>query len=90
MHRTKLFLILAALSFIPTLCLHSVGEEGLYTISSMEMWESKDWLIQTVYGVNQQRPPLMNWLVIGVSSLIGWSHVLVAARIVQKSRMLGR
>jgi len=89
MHRTKLFLILAALSFIPTLWLYSVGEEGLYTISSMEMWESKDWLIQTVYGINQQRPPLMNWLVIGVSSLIGWSHVLVATRIVTIAATLG-
>lgn len=89
MQRTKLLLILAALSFIPSLWFYTVGEEGIYTISSMEMWQSKNWLIQTMYGLNLQRPPLMNWLVIGVSNLIGWSHVVMAIRIVSAAATLG-
>jgi 4-amino-4-deoxy-L-arabinose transferase-like glycosyltransferase len=89
MQRTKLLLILAALSFIPTLWLYTIGEEGIYTISSMEMWQSKNWLIQTMYGLSLQRPPLMNWLVIGVSSLIGWPHVVMAIRIVSAAATLG-
>jgi 4-amino-4-deoxy-L-arabinose transferase-like glycosyltransferase len=89
MQRTKLLLILAALSFIPSLWFYTVGEEGIYTISSMEMWQSNNWLIQTMYGLNLQRPPLMNWLVIGVSNLIGWPHVVMAIRIVSAAATLG-
>lgn len=86
---TKPLLLLAALSFIPTLWLYTVGEEGIYTISSIEMWQSQNWLIQTLYGMNLQRPPLMNWLVIGVSNLIGWNHVLIATRLVTIAATLG-
>lgn len=89
MQRTKLLLLLAALSFIPTLLFYTVGEEGIYTISSMEMWQSKDWLIQTIYGVNQQRPPLMDWLVIAIANVIGWSHVQVATRAVTVAATFG-
>ncbi|HLP97592.1 MAG TPA: hypothetical protein VK149_04020 [Sideroxyarcus sp.] len=89
MYRTKLLLLFAALSFIPTLWLYTIGEEGIYTISSMEMWESRNWLIQTLYGVNIQRPTLMNWLVVGISNLIGWANVLVATRLVAIAATLG-
>lgn len=82
MQRVPLLILLAALSFLPTLFFHTVGEEGIYTISSMEMWHNRDWLIQTMYGLNLQRPPLMNWLVIPVANLLGWNHVLVATRLV--------
>jgi len=89
MQRTKLLILLGALSFFPTLWFYTVGEEGIYTLGSMEMWQSKDWLIQTVYGVNQQRPPLMSWLVIGIANLIGWSHVQLATRAVSAAATLG-
>jgi len=86
---TKVLLALATLSFIPTLWLYTIGEEGIYTISSMEMWQSKNWLIQTMFGVNLQRPPLMNWLVAGVAQVIGWSHVVIATRFISIVASLG-
>lgn len=89
MQRTSLLLILAALSFIPTLGFYMVGEEGIYTISTIEMWHNRNWLIQTLYGINLQRPPLMNWLSIPLANLLGWSHVLIATRAVSVLATLG-
>lgn len=89
MPRMKTLLLLAALSFVPTLFFHTVGEEGIYTISSMEMWFNHDWLAQTMYGHDLQRPPLMNWLVIPLAELLGWTHVLVVTRLVSVVATLG-
>lgn len=89
MQRTTLLLILAALSFIPTLGFYMVGEEGIYTISTLEMWHNRDWLIQTLYGINLQRPPLMNWLAVPLANLLGWTHVLIAIRLVSVIATLG-
>lgn len=89
MQRTRLLLILAALSFMPTLFFYMVGEEGIYTISTLEMWHSRDWMIQTLYGINLLRPPLMNWLSIPLADLLGWSHVLIATRSVSVIATLG-
>jgi len=89
MQRTTILLILAALSFIPTLFFYMVGEEGIYTISTLEMWHSKAWFIQTLYGLNLQRPPLMNWLAIPLASLLGWSHILIAIRLLSVLATLG-
>ncbi len=87
-HMKKL-LLLAALSFVPALFFHTVGEEGIYTISSMEMWFNGNWLIQTMYGHDLHRPPLMNWLVIPLADLLGWTHVLAATRLVSVIATLG-
>lgn len=89
MNRISLLLWLAALSFIPALGFYMVGEEGSYTIISMEMWHNHDWLIQTIYGNNLQRPPLITWLTIPVATLIGWSHILIAIRLVTVAATLG-
>ena len=89
MQRTRLLLILAALSFIPTLFFYMVGEEGIYTISTLEMWHSRDWFNQTLYSINLLRPPLMNWLAIPLAGLMGWSHVLIAIRLVSVLSTLG-
>lgn len=89
MPRMKTLLLLAALSFVPTLFFHTVGEEGIYTISSMEMWFNHNWLVQTMYGHDLQRPPLMNWLVIPLAELLGWTHVLVVTRLVSVAATLG-
>lgn len=86
---TRNLLILAALSFIPTLFFYTVGEEGIYTISSMEMAFNNNWLIQTLYGFDLHRPPLMNWLVIPLGDLLGWTHVLLATRTVSILATLG-
>jgi 4-amino-4-deoxy-L-arabinose transferase-like glycosyltransferase len=89
MQRTSVLLLLAALSFLPVLGFYMVGEEGIYTISSMEMWARDNWLIQTLYGQDLHRPPLMNWLVMPLAELIGWSHVLMATRLVSILATLG-
>lgn len=89
MQRIPLLILLAALSFIPTLAFHTVGEEGIYTISSLEMWISGNWLSQPLYNQELARPPLMNWLVLPVAQLIGWSHVLIATRTVTILATLG-
>lgn len=89
MQRSTLLLLLAAVSFIPTLFFYTVGEEGIYTISSMEMWHNHHWLVQTLYGLDLQRPPLMNWLVMPLAELIGWTHVLIATRTVSILATLG-
>lgn len=89
MFAPRTLLILAALSFIPTLFFYMVGEEGIYTISTMEMWSNRSWFIQTMYGVNLNRPPLMNWLAIPLASLLGWSHVLIAIRLLSVLATLG-
>lgn len=89
MNRTLILLLLAALSFLPTLGFYMVGEEGSYTISSLEMWQSRDWLSQTIYGQHLQRPPLINWLTIPIATLIGWSHILLAIRLITVTATLG-
>ena len=73
---------MAALSFIPTLFLPYVGEEGVYTITSMEMAHSREWLAPTLYGWPLARPPLVNWLLIPLTELLGWQNILLASRII--------
>jgi 4-amino-4-deoxy-L-arabinose transferase-like glycosyltransferase len=81
---TRLWLLyaLAAASFLTTLGLPYIGEEGVYTISTLEMWVSRDFLVSALYGAAYGRPPLYNWLIIPVANLFGWNHVLAAARLV--------
>jgi len=81
--------LLGALSFLPTLFFYLTGEEGIYTITSMEMWHRQNWLQQIMYGADNGRPPLVNWLIMPLASLIGWQHVAVAARMVSVAATLG-
>lgn len=74
--------IFAQLSFLTTLYLPYQGEEAVYTITSMEMAFHRDWWVPTLYGLNYARPPLMNWLVVPLATLLGWDEVLVASRLV--------
>ncbi len=87
--QVKWLLWLAALSFIPTLGFYMVGEEGIYTISTLEMWHSGDWLRQTMFGHNLQRPPLLNWLAIALLQLLGAKQVLLAIRLLSVAATLG-
>ncbi|MFY9259084.1 MAG: hypothetical protein WAO71_01100 [Gallionella sp.] len=89
MNRTVLLLWLAALSFLPTLGFYMVGEEGSYTVISLEMWDSKNWFIQTIYGQNLQRPPLINWLVMPIASILGWTHIVLVTRLITVAATLG-
>jgi hypothetical protein len=76
---------LSALSFLTTLHLPYIGEEGVYTVTSLEMWAKRDFLVPTLYGAAYGRPPLYNWLIIPVANLLGWDHMLAAARLVAAS-----
>ncbi|MGC1854283.1 MAG: hypothetical protein WA659_02805 [Candidatus Aquirickettsiella sp.] len=78
----KCLLCLAIASFFFSLIFPYIGEEGVYTISSYEMWYHHHYLYPTTYGLSYWRPPLFNWLIICFSSLIGWEHMLVASRLV--------
>ncbi len=77
-----LLYLLAALSSIGTLGFYYVGEEGILTITSLEMWQRGDWLRLWMYGGDAQHGVFANWLIIPLASLIGWDHVLAAARAV--------
>ncbi|HET7834016.1 MAG TPA: glycosyltransferase family 39 protein [Gallionella sp.] len=86
---TRWLIALAALSFVPTLFFYLTGEEGIYTITSMEMWHEQNWLQQIMYGADNGRPPLVNWLIMPLAELIGWSHVTIATRLVSVTATLG-
>lgn len=73
---------LAAASLLVTLPLPYVGEEAVYTITTLEMWASREYFLTTLYGTLYPRPPFLNWLIIPVANLIGWEHVLQASRLV--------
>ena len=80
--------LFAALCFLPTLFYYYVGEEGVFTLNSLEMWQRHEFMSTVMYGdiggpVN--RPPLFNWLMIPIANFIGWENVLVASRIVTVS-----
>lgn len=77
-----LWFIVALLSFLTTLFLPYIGEEAVYTITSLEMAFNQEWFVPTLYGVNYARPPLFNWLIIPLAHVLGWGHVLIASRLV--------
>ena len=75
----------AAFSFITTLGLPYIGEEAVYTITSLEMRLNHDFFVTTLYGTNYGRPPLLNWLIIPLADALGWDHMLLASRVVTAS-----
>lgn len=73
---------LATFSFVCTLFLPSIGEEGVYTNITLEMLHHKNYWTPTLFGTHYARPPLFNWLMILVTNYIGPTQVVLAARIV--------
>lgn len=71
---------LVALCFLPTIGFYYVGEEAIFPIVSLEMWQHGEWLRQLLYGNNLQHNPLFNWLIIALSSLAGWEQMLEMTR----------
>lgn len=76
----KWLVLLAAVAYLPTIAFYYVGEEAIYTISSLEIWHQCDWTRQLLFGGNLQRNPLFNWLIIPFANLFGWVYVLPVAR----------
>ncbi len=70
----------AVASSLPTLGYYLVGEEGILVNSSLEMWQRGDWLRLWMYGVDAQHGVFANWLVIMISSIVGWVHAPGALR----------
>jgi hypothetical protein len=81
----------AILSFIPTLFYFYVGEEAVFTLNSLEMWQHQEFKNVMMYGSTGVggRPPLFSWVMIPVALLLGWENVLVAARIVTVVATIG-
>lgn len=86
---TKWLLILAYASFFLSLFFSYIGEEGVYTIGSYEMWYHHHYLFPSTYGFAYWRPPLFNWLIIFFANFLGWRHMLVASRLVTMLATLG-
>lgn len=83
----------AVLCFVPTLFFYYVGEEAVFTLNSMEMWQRQEFMSTVMYGSlgggGNGRPPLFSWLMIPLAQLVGWNHVLVASRIITVCATLG-
>ncbi len=88
--RYWLLFIIAATSFIFTLYnVQYTGEEAVYPLMSYEMWCHGHILTPVMYGQDYWRPPLYNLLITGLSMLMGWSHMLVAARLIAAFSSIG-
>lgn len=80
---------LIILSYLPTIFFYYIGEEANYTIMSMEMFQHHRYWHVYALGGEGGRPPLYNWVMIPLAQLLGWSHVLIAAKIITVSATFG-
>ena len=76
---------IAAISLFFTIFLPYYGEDGRYTLASLEMYYDHYYWQPTNYGGYYDRPPLFNWLTIPIMHVIGPQQVLVATRIAAAS-----
>lgn len=82
LRRDGLLLAVVALTAFGPLAFHYVGEEGILTITSIEMWQRGNWLRLWMYGGDAMHGVFANWLVIPVADVLGWQYVLPVARAV--------
>ncbi|HQT82104.1 MAG: hypothetical protein B7Z60_06400 [Ferrovum sp. 37-45-19] len=80
---------LILLSLLPPLWFYIVGEEGVYTIGAMEMWQRQDYLHQTTFGEFYNRPPMIVWAIGLMAQITGFKYIVVAARLVSLFATLG-
>ncbi len=78
--RLRWLVIIAAVAYAPALAFYYVGEEAIFPISALEMWQNGDWIRQQMYGSNLQHNPLFTWLIIPFASLAGWQFMLPVTR----------
>jgi 4-amino-4-deoxy-L-arabinose transferase-like glycosyltransferase len=78
----KWLVLISALSFVPAVFFYYVGEEAIFPIVSLEMWQRHDWIRQHLFGLNPQHNPFFNWLIMPLAALAGWEHVLAVARVI--------
>lgn len=85
-----LLFALGSLSYVITFfTVQYTGEEAIYTVMSYEMRYHGLVLTPIMYGESYTRPPLINLLIIAVSELIGWSHMIIAERVVAALATVG-
>lgn len=85
-----LLFALAAASFVPTLYnVQWTGEEAVYPLMAYEMWHAGEYLTPMMYGAEYWRPPLFNLLIMALSNLIGWEHMLLASRLISAIATIG-
>ncbi len=85
-----LLFLLGSLSYVITFfSVQYTGEEAIYTVMSYEMRYHGLVLTPIMYGESYTRPPLVNLLILGISELIGWPHMIVAERIVAALASVG-
>lgn len=89
--RVMLWLLfaLSILSLFTTITLPYQGEEAVYTLTSLEMWYYNEWFAPLAYGNDYGRPPLFNWAIIPLATLLDWKQVLVASRLVTVLSTIG-
>lgn len=77
-----IYCILAALTLYSFMFLPLLGEEGNYTMSTMEMAYTHRYFVTTVFGTFYGRPPLVNWLMLPLAKLVGWQNIILASRFI--------
>lgn len=92
MLRNKFWLLfaLAAVGFIPTIWFYYVGEEAVFPLAAIELFQRQaDWLDKTRYGIPLRQNPLFMWSIIPLSELAGWTHMLEVIRLIALAASLG-
>lgn len=80
----------AALGFIPTLWFFYVGEEAVFPLAALELFQRQsEWLDKTRYGIALRQNPLFMWSIIPLSELTGWTHMLEVIRGIALASTLG-
>lgn len=92
LHRNKFWLLfaMAAAGFIPTIWFYYVGEEAVFPLAAIELFQRHaDWLDKTRYGVHLPQNPLFMWMIIPLSELLGWMHMTEVIRLLALASTLG-
>ncbi len=90
MNRYWWLFILAAAGFLPALWFYYVGEEAVFPLAAIELFQRQsDWLDKTRYGIPLRQNPLFMWTLIPLSELAGWSHMLEVIRVIALASTLG-
>ena len=91
-NRNKYWLLyaIAAIGFIPTFWFYYVGEEAVFPLAAIELFQRHaDWLDKTRYGIALRQNPLFMWAIIPFSEVLGWTHMLEAIRLMALTATLG-
>jgi 4-amino-4-deoxy-L-arabinose transferase-like glycosyltransferase len=80
--RLRWICTLAVLSSLLVLPGYFVGEEAILAVTSMEMRATGDWSRHWLFGTDQLHVVFANWLIVPLSNLFGWNHVLAVSRFI--------